>query len=189
LKEITPETSQNETVPLSSVLEAEGEDIENQVLSMAGLLAADAEYEISENNNDNRNLEDELDDDSLHEMHLDRSGSESQGKAMAISSDDDPIFASLPSVRRSKKKSMSRKSAKACRVKRKRTSTQEFEFSESDSETDPETCSKWVIFIFGRKLTGGAIQCSASHLLSSAQMAATCRFHSRLHIHIMTCLY
>jgi hypothetical protein len=184
LKEITPETSQNETVPLSSVLEAEGEDIENQVLSMANLLAADAEYEISENNNDNRNLEDELDDDSLHEIHLDRSGSESQGKAMAISSDDDPIFASLPSVQRSKKKS-----AKACRVKRKRTSTQEFEFSESDSETDPETCSKWVIFIFGRKLTGGAIQCSASHLLSSAQMAATCRFHSCLHIHITTCLY
>jgi hypothetical protein len=126
-------------------------------------------------------------------MHLDRSGSESQGKAMAISSDDDPIFASLPSVWRSKKKVYEQKVCEGLQSQTEKNQhsrlSQEFEFLESDSETDPETCGKWVIFIFGRKLTGGAIQCSASHLLSSAQMAATCRFHSRLHIHITTCLY
>jgi hypothetical protein len=145
LKEVTPEsgekaeTSQNKSASLSSILRAEGEpgeDIENQVVSMAGLLAPDAEYEIPDYTRDSE------DDYSLRELHLDESGWENQNDAMAISSDDHAIIENLPPIRRPKKKFTSRKSGKAHSVKRKRTVAQEVELSESDSETDPETCSK-----------------------------------------------
>jgi len=109
---------------------------------MAGLLATDAEYEIPENNNDSHNSWDD------YSLHLEESGWESQDDVyMAISSDDNAFVGNLPPIQKSSfsraTQQSEKKSAKGHRGRR--TAAQEVVLSESDSETDPETCSKWVI--------------------------------------------
>jgi hypothetical protein len=188
VKPSTSETSQLESKGVleslsSSIPEADsdGEDIENQVSSVAGLLAADAENGA----HDTYNFGNDADDYSLcFDEGLDESGWpgwESQNDAyMAIpaaasSSDDDMIIEDLPpaaasssdddmtiedlppapksssSIRKPKKSLANRKSAKTRRVQQKRQGKRsvardvELSDSESNSETDPKTCSKWVI--------------------------------------------
>jgi hypothetical protein len=121
-----------------------GEDIENQITSVAGLLATDADYEIPENNDDSHNSWAQSWDDD-YSLCLDESGWESRDMAISSDDDDDAIVKNLPPVQKSyfPTQRSEKKSAKG--VQERRTVTQEVELSESDSETDPETCGKWVI--------------------------------------------
>lgn len=124
--------------PPSGTLEAEDEVIDNQITYVAGLLAADAERDIPENNDDSRNSGD---GDSLQLEEYSRESQISDDIDMAISSDDLPPI--RKSFQKSKNKSISRKSTKG--VRRKRTVAQKVatELSESDSGTDHETCGTW----------------------------------------------
>ena len=88
-------TSQNESVPLFSIPEAENEVFENQITYIVGLLAADAECETLKINGD---------DHSLHPSLEESSGDwESQNDAcMAISSNNDAITKNPPQIQKLK---------------------------------------------------------------------------------------